>query len=77
MDVPFQINSAYRCPIHNARIGGAPLSMHKFGRAFDIALTDHVDREKLIKCALQVGAGGIGENYKTFVHVDTGRRRSW
>jgi len=29
----FIINSAYRDPLHNARVGGAPLSSHKFGHS--------------------------------------------
>ncbi len=37
---PLIVNSAYRDPLHNARVGGAPLSRHKVGDAFDVALDD-------------------------------------
>lgn len=73
---PLYINSAYRDPIYNAKIGGAPKSMHKTGKAFDISLRNHV-KEDLIAHAKAVGFTGIGKNYATFVHVDTGRKREW
>ena len=31
------ISSGYRCPKHNAKIGGAKASMHREGKAIDIA----------------------------------------
>jgi len=71
---PLVVLSAYRDPLHNARVGGAPLSQHKFGRAFDLKLT--VDRDLLIRTARDVGFGGIGI-YSTFVHVDDGPSRKW
>ena len=37
---PLIITSGYRDPIHNAMVGGAPLSRHKAGDAFDIRLAD-------------------------------------
>lgn len=76
LDRPMHLSSAYRCPIHNAMVGGAPLSMHKFGRAFDVQLRG-LDKQRLIDLADSVGFDGIGVNYRTFVHVDTGRRRRW
>lgn len=69
------INSAYRCPAHNALVGGAPMSMHKFGRAFDQALRGQ-DRGELAATARRFGFTGIGL-YRTFVHTDTGRERQW
>lgn len=73
---PMVINSAYRDPLHNARVGGSPMSMHKQGRAFDISLRGHIKRE-LIDAAKAVGFTGLGVRYKTFIHVDTGRVRTW
>lgn len=74
---PIIINSAYRDPIHNAKVGGAPLSRHKFGDAFDISLAT-VEKDKLIKVAQDIGFGGIGINYKSFVHLDNrGYKARW
>jgi uncharacterized protein YcbK (DUF882 family) len=72
---PFRILSAYRDPIHNAKVGGAPLSRHKFGDAFDIALSGH-DRDALREACRLAGFRGFGL-YKTFLHVDLGPRREW
>jgi uncharacterized protein YcbK (DUF882 family) len=72
---PFRILSAYRDPIHNAKVGGAPLSRHKYGDAFDIALTGH-DRDELLEACKTAGFRGFGF-YNTFLHVDLGSRRSW
>lgn len=71
---PLVVLSAYRDPLHNARVGGAPLSQHKFGRAFDLKLT--LDRDLIIRTAREVGFGGVG-TYNTFVHVDDGPSRVW
>ena len=72
---PLVITSAYRDPIHNAKVGGSPLSMHKFGRAFDISRQGH-DIKELVQAARDVGFGGVAYA-NTFIHVDTGRRRTW
>lgn len=73
---PFIITSAYRSPMHNARVGGRPMSFHKFGRAFDIRLAGH-NKEQLIALAGAVGFGGIEARGDVFLHVDTGRQRTW
>lgn len=75
IDKPFIITSAYRDPLHNARVGGAPRSYHKQGKAFDILLRGH-DRDTLQAAALEAGFGGIAFA-NSFLHVDTGPRRSW
>ena len=66
---PLVITSAYRDPLHNAKVGGAPRSQHKLGRAFDILLTGH-DRFALAEAARQAGFRGFGR-YQSFLHVDT------
>lgn len=66
---PLIINSAFRTPEHNAKIGGAPNSLHLEGRAFDIRATG-VERLQLIYFARQCGFHGIGLS-NTFVHLDT------
>lgn len=72
---PFIILSAYRDPLHNARVGGAPLSRHKMGDAFDIALRGHRKTELYAACKA-AGFRGFGM-YKTFLHVDMGPERTW
>lgn len=75
---PLRINSAYRCPRHNAMVGGAPLSKHKAGTAFDVSIRgmDVRDRNRLLQCAKSVGFKGFGF-YGSFLHVDLGPSRSW
>ncbi len=75
-DRPFYITSAYRDPIHNALVGGAPLSRHKQGDAFDISLRGH-SKDTLINILRAAGFRGFGINYAAFVHADLGRERSW
>ena len=73
-----RINSAYRCAFHNTRVGGAPLSRHKAGDAFDVSVRGMGDeqRVRLYENALHIGFTGTGF-YRTFLHIDLGRRRSW
>ena len=72
---PFIILSAYRDPLHNARVGGAPLSRHKVGDAFDIDLRNH-DRQQLYQACVAAGFTGFGF-YPHFLHVDCGAVRHW
>jgi len=71
---PFRIHSAHRCSLHNARIGGAPLSQH-LKLAVDIGLAGH-DPHVLYQACKTAGFKGFGF-YQTFLHIDLGRRRSW
>ncbi len=74
-DRPFHILSAYRSPVHNAFVGGAPKSAHKDGVAFDISLRGHTPWELLSICE---GAGfGSSGKYNTFLHVDLRPGRRW
>lgn len=72
---PLKINSAYRCPIWNAMVGGAPLSMHKFGKAGDQS-TRGRDKMAMLAAARASGFKGFG-GYNTFLHADIGRPRTW
>jgi uncharacterized protein YcbK (DUF882 family) len=65
------VTSGHRCAQHNARVGGAPLSMHK-RLAFDIALAGH-DRAALFAAARASGFTGFGFG-QTFLHLDTRAR---
>jgi uncharacterized protein YcbK (DUF882 family) len=71
---PLHILSAHRCALHNARIGGAPLSQH-LKMAVDINLRGH-NRFRLSEAARDVGFTGLGY-YVTFLHLDMGRSRHW
>ncbi|MFN3417080.1 MAG: DUF882 domain-containing protein [Caldimonas sp.] len=81
---PFEVISAYRSPRTNemlqrrsAHSGVATTSLHMRGQAIDIRLGD-VALPKLRDAALSLQAGGVGYYAQSnFVHVDTGRVRSW
>ena len=68
VNAPLHINSGHRCALHNARVGGAPLSLHK-RLAFDIALAGH-DPVALATAAHAAGFTGFGFG-QTFLHLDT------
>jgi len=67
MNAPLHIDSGHRCLLHNARVGGAPLSLHK-KLAFDIALRQH-DPRALAAAAHAVGFTGFGFG-QSFLHLD-------
>ncbi len=73
---PFYFWSIYRDPLHNARVGGAPLSRHKESDAFDIGILNHPEPLELYDRARAYGFTGFGF-YRTFLHVDTWRPREW
>ena len=67
IDAPLYIDSGHRCALHNARVGGAPMSLHK-KLAFDIALQQH-DPRALAASARAAGFTGFGFG-QTFLHLD-------
>lgn len=79
---PFEIISAYRSPATNAFLhdrsnGVASNSLHLKGQAIDIRLAD-VPLKDLRRAALAARRGGVGYYAgSNFVHVDTGRVRTW
>ncbi|MEO8256484.1 MAG: DUF882 domain-containing protein [Acidobacteriota bacterium] len=79
---PFQVISGYRSPATNDMLrrhseGVAAGSLHMKGQAIDIRLAD-VPLAKLRQAALAVRRGGVGYYPASdFVHVDTGRVRTW
>lgn len=76
---PYEIhfNCAYRCPKHNAEVGGVSNSYHTQDMAADIWIQE-ADVDSLANLARKVGFGGIGRYYaKEFVHVDVGPVREW
>ena len=74
--VPVVLNSAYRSEAHNKAVGGAPKSMHRLGRAFDVKITPRLSRETIKQAARAAGFSGFGD-YNSFVHIDTGKARHW
>jgi uncharacterized protein YcbK (DUF882 family) len=57
--------------------GVAKRSLHMSGKAIDIRVPGR-DVHQLQKAALSLKSGGVGLYTKSrFVHVDTGRVRSW
>jgi len=73
---PITINSAYRCPEHNAKVGGSKTSQHLLGKAADITIQSLKPAEvyALIEDLIDMGhmlQGGLGlYEEKGFVHMD-------
>ena len=72
---PLSVSSVFRSPYHNAKVGGAPRSMHLFGLAADIQIVGE-DKNLILELAKDLGFTGFGY-YRTFLHVDLGRKREW
>ena len=72
------IDSACRCPAHNAAVGGAPHSEHLLGQAADMKAEPYTPLE-LYLIAEQIPAfinGGIGLYPANFIHVDVRQHRA-
>lgn len=67
--IQFKINSGYRTPAHNRKVGGGTASSHLIGRAADIHCTHTNKRLKIIEALSMVGFQRFGIA-KTFIHVD-------
>lgn len=78
----FEVISAYRSPQTNEMLRGessgvATNSLHLVGKAIDIRLTG-VELVELRDTAIGMQRGGVGYYPASgFVHLDTGRVRSW
>lgn len=72
------VNSAYRSPEHNARVGGAKNSQHTHGNAFDFDVSGKTEAERiaLINHARAAGFRGVGV-YDNALHFDVGSERAW
>ncbi|WP_349213696.1 D-Ala-D-Ala carboxypeptidase family metallohydrolase [Phascolarctobacterium faecium] len=66
---PLELSCAYRCPNHNAEVGGVWNSQHVYGIAADVQTPPGLTPEELLRVAEQAGADGIGL-YTWGVHVD-------
>lgn len=68
---PLRIVSGYRCPVHNAQVGGAKASRHLVGDAADIPYGYATVAE-----AERAGFQGIGDKNGFAIHVDRRPRRA-
>lgn len=81
-DASFEIISGYRSPATNTMLrsrsnGVATRSLHMDGKAIDVRMTNFSSK-KLRDLALSMRRGGVGfYSASNFVHLDTGRVRSW
>ena len=82
VNAPIRINSGYRCPVHNANVGGVKGSNHTKGLAAD--LSSSVGAQKLFDTIKSLyNAGTLPElgycilyQRKNFVHADIVKRAS-
>ena len=78
----FEVISGYRSPhtnavLRNVTSGVAEHSLHIEGRAIDVRLTS-AKTSSLRDAALAMKSGGVGYYAESnFVHLDTGKTRSW
>lgn len=78
----FAVISGYRSPVTNAMLherssGVAARSLHLEGRAIDVRLA-RTDCAALANMGLALARGGVGYYRRSdFVHLDTGRVRTW
>jgi uncharacterized protein YcbK (DUF882 family) len=75
--LPIVVNSGYRCPEHNKRVGGVDNSQHIFGKAADIYVEGwsneqllNVIRALTVAKKIYVGYAYIIKNSNRAVHID-------
>ena len=77
-----KINSGYRSPSHNKKIGGKPKSIHLTGLAADIVVSGMTPKEvfkevEKLQNEGKLPQGGLSA-YPTFLHVDfRGKKARW
>jgi uncharacterized protein YcbK (DUF882 family) len=71
-----RINSGYRCPEYNQKVGGASASMHLFFKACDIKPLDcSLDElQNFLLSNIPSDSWGL-KRYKNFIHIDCRRQR--
>lgn len=79
---PIIVNSGYRCPAYNRKVGGSKHSQHILGFAADIRTKSDMEPHDLAALAESIycfNNGGIGVYpYSRFVHLDVrGHRARW
>jgi uncharacterized protein YcbK (DUF882 family) len=82
LNASITINSAYRSPKHNAKIGGAKNSQHILGNATDIVVAGYTPEEVFNIIETLVACGDLPEGglhaYSNFTHFDIrGKKARW
>lgn len=73
---PVNINSAYRTPTYNNKVGGETYSQHLYGTAADVRISGVTPKDIAAYAeTLLSGTGGIGI-YGNFVHVDVRKEKA-
>ena len=70
---PVNVSCVYRCPEHNAEVGGVPGSQHTLGTAADIARPDYLTMGEFEWYVRQLPFDGVGVYHADagdFIHVD-------
>ena len=67
---PLNLSCAYRCPAHNAEVGGVPNSQHALGNAADILCPDWLSMGEFKWYVEQLPFDGVGVYDSGFIHVD-------
>lgn len=73
---PLTVNSTCRSRHHNAKVGGAPRSLHLSGDAVDFRVPGKT-RAVLAFLGGNRAVGGLKHYADGHFHIDTGPRRSW
>ena len=75
-----RINSGYRTPEYNKKVGGASKSQHLTASAADIimSITPSIVQDAIEKLQKdeKIKQGGLGR-YSVFTHYDIGKYRNW
>ena len=73
-EAPVKINSGYRTPAWNSKVGGAPNSYHCKGMAADIVVKGHTSKEVAEYASSIMEEGGV-IRYTNFVHIDVREKK--
>ena len=80
LGVSITVNSGYRSPSHNKKMGGTINSQHILGKAADITAQGYTPAQVYAKIEELINSGdmlqgGLG-SYSTFTHYDIRRNRA-
>jgi hypothetical protein len=73
---PIHINSGYRCPELNAKVGGSNTSQHRFGEAADCGVDDPLGLARLVlELGLQFDQMILYSNFLHLSYTDNRKNR--